>query len=71
MKIAKGKPLEMQYLTFISVLRDRKKLLHNNYNFHKANELTLLVHNNCVSSVKICSRRLPVVRTLTRSPREK
>lgn len=66
-KIAEGKPLEMQYLTFISVLRDRKTLMHNNHHFHKANEFALLVHNNCISNVKTCSRRLPIVKTLTRS----
>lgn len=71
MKFAKGKPLEMQYLTFISVLRDRKKLMHSNYHFHKANEFTLLVHNNCVSNVKICSKRLQIFKTMTRCQKEK
>lgn len=53
-----GKPLEIQYLIFFSVLADRNLLMHNNYQFHEANEFTLLVNNNCVSNLKICSRRL-------------
>lgn len=60
MKLVKGKPLAMQYLTFISVLRDGKNLVHNDYHIHKADEFTLLVNNNCVSNVKVCSRRLTI-----------
>lgn len=59
-----GKPLEIQYLTFISVPRDRKELMHNIYQFHKANEFTLLVNNNCVSNVKICSRTLIICKSI-------
>lgn len=62
------KPLGMQYLTFISVLGDREQLVHNNYQSHKANEFTLLVNNNCVSNVKICSRKLTICKSTDKIP---
>lgn len=48
---------------------DRKEIVHNNYWFHKANEFTL--NNSCVSNVKIRSRRLTILKAVTRSLNEK